>query len=326
MKSKVSVIIPTFNRPTFLECAVRSALTQTYPAHDILIIDDGSDAAYQEKIKGLAGLSPSISIYHFYKNRGVSAARNFGLSKATGDFVLFLDDDDLLHPQFLESNLECFDQNPDIDIVSCRRHTFYSPNTPDRPGFLTTETDLKDSLRKADWVDLTNALRIEKETFSEILRFGRPIHSCVFRKKCLEGVNFPIDLKVGEDTFVLLSLVARGCRVKINPSVFVFVRWHSNNFRLRAEFDFEYIRYLRKLQSSGILNNRDDQFICRVRLFLELAKAKKIECLMCLAFMLRSPDLVIKYLCMFLYVHHKKRQGMNGLGQSYLTGMEDLVG
>jgi hypothetical protein len=179
-------------------------------------------------------------------------------------------------------------------------------------------------LRKTDGVDLTDPSRIEKKTFSEVWRFGRPIHSCLFRKKCLEGFEFPADLKVGEDTFLLMSLAARGYRLKMNPLALAFVRWHGGNFRLHAEFDSEYIRYLRKLQLSGMLDHRSDQFLCHARLFLELAKQKKIECLSHLIFMLRSPDLFIRYFCLFLSVQYKKRRGRNNLHP--LAGMEDPAG
>ena len=105
---EVSVVIPTFNRPALLEEAVQSVLAQTSTANEIIIVNDGSRTEYRAKISDMARLGPRIFIYHFSSNKGASAARNFGLENAKGDYILFLDDDDLLHPEMLESCLAVF--------------------------------------------------------------------------------------------------------------------------------------------------------------------------------------------------------------------------
>ena len=94
----ISVIIPTFNRAEFLKEAVQSVLDQDYfrrqdpdLAFEIIVVDDGSTDATRSVIRSFA-----FDIRYFYQeNRGVSTARNVGLQHAKGDFIAYLDSDDL---------------------------------------------------------------------------------------------------------------------------------------------------------------------------------------------------------------------------------------
>ena len=95
---KISVIIPTYNRHVLLERAVMSVLKQTRPADEIIIIDDGSTDGTPELIPKKF---PQI-LYYRQENKGVSAARNAGIEKSSGDWIAFLDSDDAWLPRKLE--------------------------------------------------------------------------------------------------------------------------------------------------------------------------------------------------------------------------------
>ncbi len=110
----VSVIIPTYNSAKFISSAVNSVLLQTYQAFEILIIDDGSTDNTKQVVEGFE----DDRIKYFYReNAGPSAARNLGLKNAKGDFVAFLDADDLWLPQKLEYQLDVFREKPGICLV-----------------------------------------------------------------------------------------------------------------------------------------------------------------------------------------------------------------
>lgn len=105
MKSKVSIIIPTYNRAKFLMDALESVRQQTSLPMEIIVVDDGS-TDNTRKVLSESGLKVN---YIFQKNRGPAAARNAGIAVAKGDVIAFLDDDDLLMPNALElcvGNLE----------------------------------------------------------------------------------------------------------------------------------------------------------------------------------------------------------------------------
>jgi glycosyltransferase involved in cell wall biosynthesis len=95
----VAVVIPVYNRLRFLDAAIESVLAQTLPASQIIVIDDGSK---EDAAPAVAKYGNRIEFYR-QKNGGVAAARNHGLSKAHGQWILFLDDDDTLEPTALEN-------------------------------------------------------------------------------------------------------------------------------------------------------------------------------------------------------------------------------
>lgn len=108
----VSVIIPTHNRAAFLKEAVESVLQQTYSSFELIIVDDGSTED-QEQFLG-----DFKECYQFIQqeNKGVSAARNRGIREATGEFIAFLDSDDLWDKRKLEKQMERMMSRPDILI------------------------------------------------------------------------------------------------------------------------------------------------------------------------------------------------------------------
>jgi glycosyltransferase involved in cell wall biosynthesis len=89
---KVTVVIPTYNRCETINKSIDSVLNQTYENVDVLVIDDGSIPPV--KLSSKYKDSSRVSILRMVTNSGVSAARNFGMKKSTGDFICFLDDDD----------------------------------------------------------------------------------------------------------------------------------------------------------------------------------------------------------------------------------------
>ncbi|MBN1551751.1 glycosyltransferase [bacterium] len=113
-RETVSVIIPCYNEAAYIERAIRSALVQTYPYREIVVIDDGSTDNSLEIIKRFDG----EIIWHSGPNRGGSAARNEGIRQSHGNFIQFLDADDLLHPNKIERQIEIASQVKE-DIVFC---------------------------------------------------------------------------------------------------------------------------------------------------------------------------------------------------------------
>jgi glycosyltransferase involved in cell wall biosynthesis len=95
-----SVIIPTYNRAAFIEKTIRSVLNQDYPHFEVLVIDDGSTDQTEDAVKALN--DPRIR-YYKKENEERGAARNFGAKKAKGDYINFLDSDDLLYSNHLAS-------------------------------------------------------------------------------------------------------------------------------------------------------------------------------------------------------------------------------
>jgi glycosyltransferase involved in cell wall biosynthesis len=113
----VSIIIPTYNRAILVKESIQSVLEQTYTDYEIIVVDDGSTDNTRETV---AAFSDKI-IYVYQQNRGRSNARNHGISLAKGNYIAFLDSDDLFLPGKLEKQVEVMEKNPGV-LLS---HTSY---------------------------------------------------------------------------------------------------------------------------------------------------------------------------------------------------------
>jgi len=110
----VSVVIPTYNCP-FLSEAIKSALTQTYENIEIIIVDDGSTDKTRETVERYH----SKVQYIYQENEGVSSARNNGIRASHGDYIAFLDADDVWLPDKLKEQISVFYDKKDIGFVYC---------------------------------------------------------------------------------------------------------------------------------------------------------------------------------------------------------------
>jgi len=108
----VSTIIPVYNRPALLREAVSSVLGQTHRPIEIIIVDDGSTDETRGVAADLRRGHPEILVLH-QENHGPGTARQLGLNNATGEFVQFLDSDDLLSPRKFESQVSALKDHPD---------------------------------------------------------------------------------------------------------------------------------------------------------------------------------------------------------------------
>lgn len=117
---KVSVIIPTFNRRNLLPEAVESCLSQTYKDLEIIIVDDGSTDGTGEHVGRMLTLSWANAgvIYRRQDNAGASSARNHGLRLARGEYIQFIDSDDLLRPTKIARQIAAL-ENPQCKDAPC---------------------------------------------------------------------------------------------------------------------------------------------------------------------------------------------------------------
>lgn len=106
MHSKVSTIVPVYNGARRLQATVNSLLAQTYASHEIILINDGSTDESRDLIEDFSKLPNVISVHQ--KNAGVAAARNAGISVASGELLAFCDQDDQWLPHKLETQVPLF--------------------------------------------------------------------------------------------------------------------------------------------------------------------------------------------------------------------------
>lgn len=111
---KVSVVIPSYNAMTYLPKTIESVLKQTFTDYEVLIVNDGSSDHIVEWASQITDLRVKLISQ---ENQGVSAARNTGIAQAQGQYIAFLDADDLWEPTKLEKQLSCLEANPSVGLV-----------------------------------------------------------------------------------------------------------------------------------------------------------------------------------------------------------------
>lgn len=198
MTPSISVVVPAYNREQYLAAAIASIKGQTTPAAEIIVVDDGSTDGTARIAHGLA----DVVIEH--ENAGVGAARNTGIAAAKGEFLAFLDSDDLWTATKLERQLAALNEDPSLDMVFGEAIQFRG----EPPA-----ADGNAGVREPGVI--AGALLIRRATF---LRVG----------------PFDPSLRVGE--FIDWHARAKdlGLRERILPEIVLLRRLHEGNLGLQA--------------------------------------------------------------------------------------------
>lgn len=140
----VSIIIPVYNTEKYVEEAIGSAICQTYQNLEIIIVDDGStDKSIAIVEKTIANNSKAKLLFRNREPKGASTCRNIGIKSAKGDYVIFLDADDVLAPHCLEQRVQIFSKQSDLDFcVFLMKQFRNSPDDMDR--IINTFSDIDD--------------------------------------------------------------------------------------------------------------------------------------------------------------------------------------
>jgi len=206
-KPLISCIVPAFNGERYLGEALDSIFAQTYGPLEVLVVDDGSTDGTADLVTGYGDRVRSL----FQPNAGQAAARNRGLQAAHGEFVAFLDHDDLWHPEKLARQMARFEVRPELDLCVAHARNFWSPELPEVPPWLRGHS-----------------------------RFTQPVAAYTLgallaRRSIFDAVGtFDPALPVGEDTDWFLRAVEHGPTIELLPDVLLHRRLHETNRSWRS--------------------------------------------------------------------------------------------
>jgi glycosyltransferase involved in cell wall biosynthesis len=219
-----AVVIPTYRRPELLAAAVDSILSQSYPPSEIVVVRDGPDALVPSAID----TKPVIIIDH--PRAGVAAARNAGIAATSAEWVCFLDDDDLWHPDRLRLAAEHISTHSGCMAWQAASWSFA---TSDMPGVDLAASNLDECLAAADVTAPTSDMRyldITGRSFDLLLGRNRGCISTatVRRDVLVKAGGFPAGYTCAED-WVMFINVARYTEWCYCAQRLSFVRKHAGN-------------------------------------------------------------------------------------------------
>ncbi len=190
--SRISVIIPAYRAEKTIERALDSVIAQTWPAFEIIVVDDGSPDGQNEVVAQYGQRVRLVS----QANGNAARARNAGLDQAQGDFIAFLDADDYWEPEKLARQVAVFEQYPEVVVVGSAYFT-------QSPGDVRKEA----GVRKPSWCDCELRLRGQ-----HIFRLATMMWTgtVIVRKRAIGEQRFVAGLEPAEDRDFWVRLLQRG--------------------------------------------------------------------------------------------------------------------
>jgi succinoglycan biosynthesis protein ExoO len=249
----VSVIVAAYNAESFVHRAILSALRQSIPVTEVIVIDDASSDDTVAAVSRLAEESERIRLIQLASNGGPSAARNAGLDAATGEWIAVLDADDAFLPERLEQMLSFGNQvRADVVVDNFR---YYNP--------------AKDSIGRCALDDRGPSTPI---SFSDFLTRARPfgreadwgLLKPVFRRSFLEahGLRYPLQSRHGEDFLLMCEAFMRGAHCALyRQAGYLYTSGSANLSRTVRDYRlmYKHTRQLlrdRRIASDPLLTRR----------------------------------------------------------------------
>lgn len=205
--SQISIIMATYNRAHFIVETLNSILGQTYPHWECLIIDDGST---DDTLEVLGPILKADNRFKYYKRpetykKGLPGSRNYGLDLAKGDYIIFFDDDDIVHPQNLEI---CVNELFNSDVSFCRyirevftgNFSYCFDYSKEYASFIVSSGDIEN-----------------------ILRNRLPFNSCavMWKKECFAKHRFVEHLMYAEEWELYSRIISLGYQgISIDKTLF----------------------------------------------------------------------------------------------------------
>ncbi|TVQ04201.1 MAG: glycosyltransferase family 2 protein [Balneolaceae bacterium] len=202
----VSVVIPVYNGARYLGDALDSVFNQSYPLMEVIVVDDGSTDQSSMIAKGYPGVR-----YLYQSNQGVSAARNSAINIAKGEFIAFLDADDIWKPEKLTRQMNFMLKNPEILITGTNAVNFLEPDTL-LPDWLA---------KRSGWKEVKH-----------IIPSTMVVHSSVF-----SGIGgFSTEYRSNEDTEWLWRAKKAEITMNILDEILTLRRYHGANLSWKTAF------------------------------------------------------------------------------------------
>ena len=213
----VSVVTATYNRANYLPGTIASVLGQTYPHLEHILVDDGSTDNTKKVIAPF--LDDSRLKYHVQSNRGQAVARNVGLANAKGEYLCFLDSDNLWERDKIASQLREFEAHPEADVV-------YG--------------DIQSIDEEGNPLDIPNMKRYSGRITEELLRDNFvTFNTAMIRRRCYEDLG-GLDERIRRaDDYEFFLRYSTLCRFLYVPKVYVKYRIQRNQISSNKEARFE---------------------------------------------------------------------------------------
>ena len=249
----ISIILPVYNVEKYIHKSIQSVLNQTYTNFELLVINDGTP---DNSIKLVEAFDDSrIKIYH-KENGGLSDARNFGLEKAQGDFIYFMDSDDWIEPNLIEDSILALENNK-TDIVIFGYHL----DTEDANGNMISSSKVISDNNL--FIKNINPIIFEKETLGLMGYAWNKMYrtsllkdnNIVFKKgtSLVEDILFNTEVFCNTDKLLFID---KAYYHYLNRPVSTLIKkFHANSFELKLEKNYSIKSFMNNWEVNNDIQN-----------------------------------------------------------------------
>lgn len=203
---KVSIIVPIYNKEKYIKNCIESIINQTYKDIEIILINDGSTDNSRNIIEEYAIIDDRIKVINT-ENKGAGSARNKGLEVSTGDYISFIDADDIIVLDYIESMSNAITENNADMVECCFKRIKYSE-------------ELINQNKKHEFYEISNIDKL-------MLLYGENEESYVnsvimpnkiFKKELFDTVKYPVDRLI-DDEFITYKLISKSKKIMATDDV-----------------------------------------------------------------------------------------------------------
>lgn len=235
MSELISIIVPVYNVAPYLADCVDSILSQSYRDIELILVDDGSTDHSGIICDKYAQQDSRVHVFHL-QNGGVSAARNFGMQQAVGEYFMFVDSDDELTSGALHELTHHFAHDADVIIFGTK---------------IVRNDSVKKILPQSGIFDEISFGSIYIDLYKKYI-INSPVNKVYKRKIVLDGVLFPLGMSLGED-LIFCNAYLRSCKriLMINKALYIYkqresdsltTKFHNNLFEMYQEHYWDVVK------------------------------------------------------------------------------------
>lgn len=261
---KVTIIMATYNRGHLISETLKTVQNQSYPSWECIVIDDGSEDKTEQIISGFKNHDSRIKYLKRGQEyrKGLPGSRNFGLDHAKGDYIIFFDDDDIVHPQNLETCISVLEKESGF---FCRY---------DKRPFKTEET-----IKIVEVTDVQSS-HFNIDDIDKMITGEIPFASCgvMWRKECFEKIRFNEDLMYAEEWECYSRILLEGFTGASINQILYFNRKHLksntgefyNKHPTRRESYIKAVKLvIERLAEKSLISPKLEIFFIRLGFFLK---------------------------------------------------------
>ena len=260
----VSVIIATYRRTDSLKNAIKSVLAQDYSNYELIIVDDNADAGWNAKVTEIvdaaAGNSANVRLIHNHPNQGSAKTRNIGISAAQGEYICFLDDDDVYLPERLSHQVKDMqDTGADYGITDL---------------ILYNEDGTVSSVRRRSYLQ---GKEKDNLLLCHLKYFMSGTDTLMFRREFLTQIGGFGSIDYGDEYYLIMSAIEARGKLVYSPVCDVRAYVHTGQGGLssgQAQIDGENVNYAFRKQYFPQIRSKDRRYIT-MRHYAVLAFAYK---------------------------------------------------